>query len=235
MKILSLDSATECATAAIIDDTKLLGEIIFNYKKQHSVIMMPMIDSLLTSCGLSIADIDGFAVSNGPGSFTGLRIGMSTIKGLVQATEKPFVAISSLDGLANNLFNIDGIICPIIDALRGNVYTNFYRFANGSLIDLDEPQLLSLEDVISKCKDFNEKITFIGDGTYKFRETLLSALPLASIAPSHLNVATASSIGFLGHLHLKNNECHNILSAAPVYLRLCQAEREYEEKVKQND
>ncbi|MEG1256788.1 tRNA (adenosine(37)-N6)-threonylcarbamoyltransferase complex dimerization subunit type 1 TsaB [Clostridium sp.] len=235
MKILALDSATECATAAIIDDNKLLGEIIFNYKKQHSVIMMPMIDSLLKNCGLSVADIDGFAISNGPGSFTGLRIGMSTIKGLVQATEKPFISISSLDGLANNLFNIDGIICPIIDALRGNVYTNFYRFENDKLITLDEPQLLSVEEVINKCKVFNEKITFIGDGTYKFRDTLSSSLSNASITPSHLNLAKASSIASLAYMKLKNDESDNVLSAAPVYLRLCQAEREYEEKVKQND
>lgn len=235
MKILSLDSATECATVAIVDDNKLLGEITFNYKKQHSVIMMPMIDSLLSNCGLSINDIDGFAVSNGPGSFTGLRIGIATIKGLVQATEKPFVSISSLDGLANNLFNLDGIICPIIDALRGNVYTNFYRFENNLLLPLDQPQLLSIEEVISKCKSFDKKITFIGDGIYKFRDTLETHLPSASISPSHINVVKASSIGSLGYIKLKNNECDNILSAAPVYLRLCQAEREYEEKVKQND
>lgn len=235
MKILSLDSATECATAAILDDDKLLGETIINYKKQHSVIMMPMIDGLLKNCGLSISDIDGFAVSSGPGSFTGLRIGMSTIKGLVQGTEKPFVAINSLDGLANNLFNTEGIICPIIDALRGNVYTNFYRFENNKLVSLDEPRLLSMEDVISKCKDFDEKVTFIGDGTLKFKEIILSSLPNAQIAPGHLNVSKASSIGYLGLHRLINNDSDNVLSTAPVYLRLCQAEREYEERVKNHD
>jgi tRNA threonylcarbamoyladenosine biosynthesis protein TsaB len=235
MKILSLESATECATVAIIDNDKLLGETIVNYKKQHSVIMMPMIDSLLKSCSLSILDIDGFVVSSGPGSFTGLRIGMSTIKGLVQATDKPFVAINSLDGLANNLFNIQGIICPIIDALRGNVYTNFYRFENNNLIVLDEPQLLSMEDVIKKCKDFNEPITFIGDGTLKFKDTILNSLSNVSIAPNHLNLTKASSIGYLGYMRLANNDYDNVLSNSPVYLRLCQAEREYEEKVKKHD
>ncbi len=210
MKILSLDSATECATVAIIDSDKILGETIINYKKQHSVIMMPMIDNLLKNCGLSISDIEGFVVSSGPGSFTGLRIGMSTIKGLVQATNKPFVSINSLDGLANNLFNIQGIICPIIDALRGNVYTNFYKFENNNLVVLGEPELLSMEDVINKCSGFNEPITFI-------------------------NMTKASSIGYLGYLRLINNEGDNVLSSSPVYLRLCQAEREYEEKVKNHD
>ncbi len=204
MKILSLDSATECATAAIIDSDKILGETIINYKKQHSVIMMPMIDNLLKNCGLSISDIEGFVVSSGPGSFTGLRIGMSTIKGLVQATNKPFVSINSLDGLANNLFNIQGIICPIIDALRGNVYTNFYKFENNNLVVLGEPELLSMEDVINKCSEFNEPITFIGDGTSKFKDIILTSLPNASIAPSHINVTKASSIGYLGYLRLIN-------------------------------
>lgn len=235
MKILSLDSSTECATAAITDHDKLLGEIIINYKKQHSVIMMPMIDSLLKNCGLSISDIDGFAVSSGPGSFTGLRIGMSTIKGLVQATEKPFVAINSLDGLACNLFNTEGIICPIIDALRGNVYTSFYKFEENRLVSLSELQLLSMEDVISRCKEFDERVTFIGDGTVKFKETILSSLPKVSFAPSHLNVSKASSIGYLGNIRLMNNDSDNVLSTAPIYLRLCQAEREYEERVKNHD
>ncbi len=235
MKILSLDSATECATAAIIDDNKLLGEIVINHKKQHSVIMMPMIDNLIKNCGLTIADIDGYAISNGPGSFTGLRIGMSTVKGLVQSTKKPFVAISSLDGLANNLFNVQGIICPIIDALRGNVYTNFYRFENGKLITLEEDQLLSIDEVIEKCSSFEEPITFLGDGTYKFGEKLSELLPTSSIAPSTLNVAKASSIGALGFIKLSEGYSDNVLSSAPVYLRKCQAEREYDEKVKKND
>lgn len=235
MKILAIDSATECATIAILDDNKLLGEVVINHKKQHSVIMMPMIDNLIKSCGLTISDIDGYAISNGPGSFTGLRIGMSTVKGLVQATKKPFVSISSLAGLANNLFNIQGIICPIIDALRGNVYTNFYRFENGKLTVLEEDQLLSVDEVIEKCSSFNEPVTFIGDGTYKFRDKLTEALPNASIAPSHLNLAKAASIGALGHEKLSNGYSDNVLSSAPVYLRKCQAEREYDARVNKND
>lgn len=235
MKILALDSATECATAAILDDNKLLGEIIINHKKQHSVIMMPMIDSLIKSCGLTISDLDGYAISSGPGSFTGLRIGMSTIKGLVQSTKKPFVTISSLEGLANNLFNTQGIICPIIDALRGNVYTNFYRFKNGKLFALEEDQLLSIDEVIQRCLSFNEPVTFIGDGTFKFSDKLIESLPKATIAPLHLNVTKASSIGILGHERLLKGFSDNVLSASPVYLRKCQAEREYDAKVKNND
>lgn len=235
MIILSLESATECATAAVINDDRLLGEIIINHKKQHSVIMMPMIDTLLKNCGLTISDVDGFALSNGPGSFTGLRIGMSTIKGLVQSTNKPFIMISSLLGLANNLYNTNGIICSVIDALRGNVYTNSYRFENGVLTALGEDELLSVEEIVEKYKDSNEPITFIGDGTYKHKDKLLSSIKNASIAPCHMNVCKASSIAYAALPKLKEGESDNVLSSAPVYLRKCQAEREYDAKVKKND
>lgn len=235
MKILCLDSATESATAAIIDEDKLLGEITFNYKKQHSTIMMPMVDSLLTSTDLSIEDIDGFVVSKGPGSFTGLRIGMATIKGLAQPTGKPFVAISTLDALANNLFFSTGVICPIMDALRGNVYTNFYRVCNGSLETLGESEILSIEELINKLKNYNEPIHFIGDGTYKFKETLAENLSNVYFAPTHLNVVKASSLGEIGLRRLKNGEKEDVFTSAPIYLRPSQAEREYEEKLRNNN
>jgi tRNA threonylcarbamoyladenosine biosynthesis protein TsaB len=235
MKILCLDSATESATAAIIDENKLLGEIIFNYKKQHSVIMMPMIDKLLKNTDLDINDIDGFVVSKGPGSFTGLRIGMATIKGLVQANEKPFISISSLDALANNLYFAQGIICPIMDALRGNVYTNFYKMEDGSLTSLEDPQILSLDELIGKVKSFNDRVYFIGDGTYKFSEELLNNLNNISFAPSHLNIVRASSLGELGMQLLKKGIKEDIFTSAPIYLRASQAEREYEEKMRKNN
>ena len=129
MKILSIDSATAAATCAILEDDNVLSEITFNYKKQHSLILMPIIDELFNNTGMCISDIDAFVVSKGPGSFTGLRIGLATVKGLSQGTNKPFVAISTLDALANNLAYTNGIICPILDALRDNVYTeeNPYR------------------------------------------------------------------------------------------------------------
>ena len=118
MKILSIDSSTECASCAVLEDSKLLGEINFNNKKQHSIILMPMVDNLLKNLQLSVTDLDGFVVSKGPGSFTGLRIGMSMIKGLSQGTKKPFVSVSSLDALAYNMAYSQGIVCPILDALR---------------------------------------------------------------------------------------------------------------------
>lgn len=230
MKILSLDSATESATCAIIEDKRLLGEITFNYKKQHSVILMNMIDYLLKNLNLKISDIDGFVVSKGPGSFTGLRIGAATIKGLSQGTEKPFISVSSLDALAYNLAYTDGIICPILDALRNNVYTSIYKFNNDNLEKLMDYSPMSIDELIDILIKYNEKVTFIGDGVPKFNELLKEKLPKVYFAPVSLNFVKASSLGELGLDLLKKGVKEDIFEFAPIYLRKSQAEREYENK-----
>ena len=234
MKILSLDSATESATCAILDDDRILGEITFNYKKQHSLILMPMIDDLFNNTGMSISDIDAFVASKGPGSFTGLRIGMATIKGLSQGTEKPFVTVSTLDSLAYNLAYTDGIICPILDALRDNVYTALYTFNNCELIRISDYMNISIDELTNMLKEKDSNISFVGDGVPKFKEKLIANLPKVVFAPAHLNLAKASSLGELGLKLLSNGIKDDIYSSVPIYLRMPQAEREYEEKMRQN-
>ena len=245
MKILSLDSATESATCAILDDNRILGEITFNYKKQHSLVLMPMIDELFNNTGMNIGDIDGFVASKGPGSFTGLRIGMSTIKGLSQGTKKPFVTISTLDSLAYNLAYTPGIICPILDALRDNVYTALYTFDNFKLTRTSDYMNISIEELINMLKEKNRaiiqkfctakncNISFVGDGTFKFKERLMESLSGISFAPAHLNLAKASSLGELGLKLLSKGIEDDIYASVPIYLRKPQAEREYEEKIRQ--
>lgn len=230
MKILSLDTATESATCAILDDEKLLGEITFNYKKQHSVITMPMIEYLLKNLHLSIKDIDGFVVSKGPGSFTGLRIGAATIKGLSQGTGKPFVSVSSLDALAGAMAYTNGIICPILDALRDNVYTALYKFEQGTLKPILDHSAMSLMELLQIIKSKNEDVYFIGDCTDKFRHEILSQIPNAHFAPTSLNVVKASCLGEIGMSLLKSGIYDDIYSFAPIYLRKSQAEREYERR-----
>jgi tRNA threonylcarbamoyladenosine biosynthesis protein TsaB len=234
MKILSLDSATESATCAILDDNRILGEITFNYKKQHSIVLMPMIDELFNNTGMSIGDIDGFVASKGPGSFTGLRIGMATIKGLSQGTKKPFVTISTLDSLAYNLAYTSGIICPILDALRDNVYTALYTFDNYELIRTSDYMNISIDELINMLKEKNCNISFVGDGTFKFKERLINNLPQIGFAPAHLNLAKASSLGELGLKLFSKGIEDDIYGSVPIYLRKPQAEREYEEKMSQN-
>lgn len=232
MKILSLDSATQSATCAILDDNKVLGEITFNYKKQHSQILMPIIDELLKNTGINISDIDAFVASKGPGSFTGLRIGMATIKGLSQGSKKPFVTVSTLDSLAYNLAYTEGIICPLLDALRDNVYTALYTFNNYELTRISDYINISIDELVDILKEKNCNISFVGDGTLKFKEKLIENLPNTSFAPAHLNLAKASSLGELGLKLLSNGTFDDIYASVPIYLRKPQAEREYEEKMR---
>jgi len=233
MKILSLDCATESATCAILDDNKVLGEITYNYKKQHSQILMPMIDELFNNTNMSISNIDAFVASKGPGSFTGLRIGMATIKGLSQGTKKPFVTVSTLDSLAYNLAYTGGIICPILDALRDNVYTALYTFENCELERISDYVNISINDLINMLSHKNCNITFVGAGVSKFKEKLIENLPKVIFAPAHLNLARATSLGELGLKLLSNGVADNLYSSVPIYLRKPQAEREYEDKMRQ--
>ena len=236
MIVLSIDSATVSASCAILQDDKMLGEITFNNKKQHSIVLMPIVDRLLKGLQLSIADVDGFVVSKGPGSFTGLRIGAAVVKGLSQGTNKPFVAVSSLDALAFNMAYTDGIICPVLDALRGNVYTALYEFQGQELIKCSDYMVISIAELTDLIKEKDNSVCFIGDALYKYKEEFSLNLPDAKFAPTHLNVVKASSLGELGMKLLLSGVTDDIFSFAPFYLRKCQAEREYEQrKAKTNE
>ncbi|SCN24966.1 UGMP family protein [Clostridium sp. N3C] len=230
MRVLSIDTATEAASCAILEDNKLLGEINFNFGRQHSVILMPMIDKLLSSLHMDIDSIDGFVSSKGPGSFTGLRIGMATIKGLSFGAKKPFISVSSLDALAYNLAYSKGLICPILDALRNNVYTALYTFEGEELRRISDYMVISIDELINKVKN-EESIYFIGDGTAKFKEVLKSNIPNSYFAPAHLNFARASSLGELGLKLLKSGIEEDLNTSTPIYLRKSQAEREYDKKM----
>ena len=137
MIVLSVDSSSLVTTVALLKDEFVLGEYTLNFKREHSVILMEKIEMLLNDCQIDISEVDGFVVSKGPGSFTGLRIGMATIKGLSMGANKPYVSISSLDALANSLITFDGIICPIMDALRDNVYTALYKNIDSKLVNIN--------------------------------------------------------------------------------------------------
>ena len=231
MIVLSIDSATESASCAVLDEDKLLGEITFNYKKQHSVILMTMVEELLKNVALTINDIGGFVVSKGPGSFTGLRIGIATVKGLSQGTGKPFLGVSSLDALAYNMAFTSGIVCPILDALRGNVYTALYKFEGVTLVRKSEYLVISIQELVSLLKKQKEPCTFIGDAVRLFKDALTESLVDVKFAPIHLNLVRASALGELGKVSLALGKQDDINTFAPLYLRKCQAEREYEKKM----
>ena len=178
---------------------------------------------------MDIDSIDGFVSSKGPGSFTGLRIGMSTIKGLSFGANKPFISVSTLDALAYNLAYSKGLICPILDALRNNVYTAFYTFEGEELKRISDYLVISIDELIDRVKH-EESVYFIGDGTAKFKDILKSSVPSSYFAPAHLNLARASSLGELGLKLLNSGIKEDLNTSTPIYLRKSQAEREYDKK-----
>mgnify|MGYP006367407131 CR=1 FL=1 len=230
MIVLSIDSASKVATAAILDENNLIAEYTINNKLEHSTLIMDIVDKLLKDSNVDIDDIDGFVVSKGPGSFTGLRIGMATVKGLSFGSNKPYVSISSLDALAYSLVNFKGIICPIMDALRSSVYTCLYKGNNGKLEKLIDYSALELDELIALLKEKGEEVIFTGDAVNKHKEYLLEHLPNANFAPNHLSIIRASSLGELGLEMLLNNE-HDDLNSSPFYLKKPQAQRELEKRL----
>lgn len=230
MIVLSIDSASKVATAALLDENNLIAEYTINNKLEHSTLIMDIVDNLLKDSNLDIDDVDGFVVSKGPGSFTGLRIGMATIKGLSFGANKPYISISSLDALAYSLVNFSGIICPIMDALRSSVYTCLYKGNSGSLEKLTDYSALELDELIELLKEKGENVIFTGDAVNKHKDYLLEHLPNATIAPSHLSIIRASSLGELGVKMLLNNE-RDDLNSSPFYLKKPQAQRELEKRL----
>lgn len=230
MIVLSIDSASKVATAALLNENNLIAEYTINNKMEHSTLIMDMVDKLLSDSNLSIDDIDGFIVSKGPGSFTGLRIGMATVKGLSFGANKPYVSISSLDALAYSLVSFDGIICPVMDALRDSVYTCLYKGNNGKLEKLIDYSALELDDLIKILKDKNEKVMFTGDGLIKHKDYLSTNLNNSFFAPNHLSIIRASSLGDLGIKLLLDNKCDE-LNSSPFYLKKPQAQRELEKRL----
>ena len=159
---------------------------------------------------------------------------MSTIKGLSFGANKPFISVSTLDALAYNLAYSKGLICPILDALRNNVYTAFYTFDGEELKRISDYMVISIDELISKVKN-EQSIYFIGDGTVKFKELLKSSIPNAYFAPAHLNLARAAALGELGLKLLKSGIEEDLNTSTPIYLRKSQAEREYDRKMGLNN
>ncbi len=230
MKVLAIDTSSNVASVALVEDNTLLGEIVLNHKKTHSQAIMPMVDKVLTQCECDISDIDLFAAAKGPGSFTGLRIGIATIKGLAHAVNKPVIGISTLEGLAYNLPYCEHMIVPIMDARRNQVYTGAFLWDGEELREVGEPEAISIEECVDTCSDFLETV-FLGDGVPVYREYIKEKLgDKAFFAPAPCNMQRASSIARLAVI--KAGEAENYHGLTPFYIRKSQAERELEEKLK---
>lgn len=234
MRILAVDSSSNVASAAIMDDNILIGECSINYKKTHSQTLMPMIETLMHAVEADIESVDLFAVSNGPGSFTGLRIGLATIKGLAHACQKPITLVSTLEALAYNLPYNDGLIVPILDARRDHVYTAIYTWKNEMLKTHTEPCAVSIASLLNILKSNDRRIIFLGDGIVRFETQIKEVLgSRALFAPGNVSLQRASSVAAAAFVKQQSSETVKYDDVIPVYLRKSQAEREYEEKHKE--
>lgn len=240
MKIIAIDSSGLVASVAIVEDDVLIGEYNIQYKKTHSQTLLPMLDELKKMVELDLSTIDAIALAAGPGSFTGLRIGSATAKGLGLALDIPLVEIPTLDGLACNLYGTQQLVCPIMDARREQVYTGIYEFAR---IEKDNvpvayelrnllPQCaISIEEICTRCNTFGRDVIFLGDGVPVFEKKLAELLKVPySLAPAHMNRQRAAAFSPLAFQYMKENKTVTAAQHAPEYLRLSQAEREKQEQ-----
>ncbi len=238
MKILALDTSSLVATVAVMDGKKLLGEYTINSPMTHSQKLMPIIDNLLKQLSLTIRDMNYIAVSKGPGSFTGIRIGIATVKGLAQAVDIPILSVSSLEGLAYNLSHTDLLICPIMDARRNQVYTGIYQWKNRCLERVIEEAPMAIEELMEILSSIEKDIIFLGDGIDRFQDDIIKSLGDRAIMGSpYIAMQRASSIAQLAMDKLNKKEIipENHFTLIPTYLRKSEAERQYEEKKRKRE
>ncbi len=230
MRILGIESSSLVASVAVVTDGILTGEYTMNHKKTHSQTLLPMLDELGELLELDLKTIDGIAVSGGPGSFTGLRIGSATAKGLGLALKKPLIHVPTVDALAYNLWGAAALVCPIMDARRNQVYTGIYR--TEETLEAVRPQCaMDMGELMRELNDLGEKVIFLGDGVPVYRELIGREAKIPVLfAPPHMNRQRAASVAALGAIYYKEGKIEDAASHAPDYLRKSQAEREREGK-----
>lgn len=232
MKILSIDSSGLVASVAVIEDDQIISDYSINYKKTHSQTLVPMLDEIKKMTELDLSTIDAIAIAKGPGSFTGLRIGSATAKGLGLALDKPLIPVGTLEGLAMNMWGYDGLVCPIMDARRNQVYTGIFKFEEGNLVVLSEPSPMGIDELIDTLNSDKElksygKVIFLGDGCPVFKDVIKSDLGMPyEFAPAHMNRQRAASLGVLAMKYFSEGKIESASEHKPDYLRLSQAERE---------
>lgn len=226
MNILAIDSSGLTASVAVSKDAVIAACQSVNNKKTHSQTLLPMIKEVMEESGLKLEDIDAVAIANGPGSFTGLRIGASTVKGLCLAVDKPVIPVSTLEGLAYNLAGYPGIVCPIMDARRKQVYTAVYSFNDDELKDILAPNAIGIEELVDIVHEY-DRVTFVGDGIPVHKEYICSQLGAkAHFAGPHMCLQNAASVAVLAAKKYAGGCMVNSDELELEYLRLSQAERE---------
>ena len=244
MKILSIDTSGLVGAVAVSDGDMLVSQFSVQYKTTHSEILMPMLDDICKKINLDLSTIDAIAVAEGPGSFTGLRIGSATAKGLALALDKPIIAVPTVDGIAYNLYGVEKIICPMMDARRNQVYTGLYTFVpktyEGKSLErsfdmqvIHEQFATSVEDIANRINEIGKPVVLLGDGVPVYHDKLEELLKVPySLAPFFQNRQNAAAVAALAGVYAAEGRIVNADDFAPDYLRLSQAEREALEKDK---
>ena len=231
MKILALDSSGLVASAAVVEDDVTVAEYTVNYKKTHSQTLLPMLDEIKRMTELDLNTVDAIAIASGPGSFTGLRIGAATAKGLGLALDIPIIPVPTVDALAYNLYGSEKLVCPLMDARRNQVYTGLYTFEGSALVTVEPQCAVDIAEIIDKINTFGKAVVFLGDGVCVYQERIaeLTKVPY-DLAPACCNRQRAACVAALGEKLFRSGIVQSAAQHAPNYLRLSQAERERAQK-----
>ncbi len=228
MLILAFESTAKAASTALVRDGKLVSQYSQCSGLTHSRTLLPMGEDMLKNAELKLADVDLLAVAHGPGSFTGVRIGVSMVKGLAWASDKPCVGVSTLEAMAWHGLAAGGLVCPVMDARRSQVYNALFRIVDGSPRRLTEDRPIALEELAEELRAYNERVFLVGDGAeLSFRALTEKGLP-CSLAPENLRMQSAWGVA-MAAMDKTPGTADDLL---PVYLRLSQAERERQERLR---
>lgn len=228
MLILALDSSAAPASVALLEDGKILSEFYINTKQTHSQTLMPMVESVLKLTNKTLDDVTCMAVSAGPGSFTGVRIGVSCVKGFSMTRNIPCAGVSTLRAMAENARQLTGIVCAVMDARCGQVYNALFRAESGKLTRLCDDRALPIAELLEECKTFTEKIYLVGDGAELCYKTF--AAIRAELLQPQLRFQRASGVAMAAQEMVENGQTVTPDALMPIYLRLPQAERELKAK-----
>ena len=226
--MLAFESSAKPASVALFQDGALLSLSTQITALTHSRTLLPIAEDLLKNAGLKASDVDVFAVAHGPGSFTGIRIGVSTVKGLAWASGKPCVGVSTLEAMAWNGFAHGGVICPVMDARRSQVYNALFEIKDGKPVRLTEDRPISLDDLEAEVKQLNESVFLVGDGAFLTADFFSGHGVPYVLAPENLLWQSAWGVGMAA----ADKPLQDSGSLLPVYLRLSQAERERNERLR---
>lgn len=222
MRILAMDTATKSCSVAVAEKETILREITNVSEQTHSKHLLEMVHAVIEESGLTLSELDGFAITKGPGSFTGLRIGISSIKGLALAVNRPVVGISSLQALAQQIGTTSHLICPLIDARKGEVYTSIYRYGKQALISVLEERALAPYEAV---RNINSPCIFVGSGAVLYRDFIMDMLgDLACFASEDRHIIQASTVAYLGLKRFESGDAGEVTDLVPYYIRKSDAE-----------